>query len=379
MATKINVRSPFYRKYSNANLSYATLSLYIYEGVFSTDKPALPQYTLVKYPKGTDTYVVFELSEFIKDYLYTSFDGTYTSQTVWVELDTVLTLTSGTSSNNNDYIAYNGYGYFEDGVNPELAEGLLMSNKTIYRLDDENIRVPVDTDITNSVTYFYNGEVKRSQAITSSTNTNAQIDYVSVSGNDNSDNFQERVLADGGTFEFTACLKDFLDTLDIGLVDELWVATDSGVDIVKIISVCEPKYTPYKVTFINKFGALQDMYFFKKSVESISTTQETYKRSTMDLVSLSYSTSSHQAATFNKNGNEKITMNTGFISEDYNEVIRQLLLSEQVWMTKLTDEELVIPLNVVSNSLTYKTNVNDKLIDYTLEFSYAYDKINNIR
>ena len=379
MATKINVRSPFYKKVSNANLSYATLSLFVYEGVFTTNKPASAQYTLVKYPKGTDTYVVFELSEFIKDYLDTSFDGTYTSQTVWVEADVVLTLTSGTANDNSDYIAYDGYGYFEDGVNPQLAEGLLISNRTIYRLDDENIRVPVDTDLTNSVAYFYNGEVKRSQTITSSTNTNAQIDYVSVSGNDDSDNFEERVLADGGTFEFTACLKDFLDTLDIGLVDELWVATDSGVDIVKIISVCEPKYTPYKVTFINKFGALQDMYFFKKSVESISTNQETYKRSTMDLVSLSYSVSSHQAATFNKNGNERITMNTGFISEDYNEVIRQLLLSEQVWMTKLTDEELVLPLNVVSNSLTYKTNVNDKLIDYTLEFNYAYDKINNIR
>ena len=72
-------------------------------------------------------------------------------------------------------------------------------------------------------------------------------------------------------------------------------------------------------------------------------------------------------------------MNTGYISEEYNEVIRQLLLSEQVWMTKLTDEELVLPLNVVSNSLTYKTSVNDKLVDYTLDFEYAYDKINNIR
>ena len=379
MSTKINVRSPFYRKYSDVNLSYATLSLYIYEGVFSTDKPASPQYTLVKYPKGADTYVVFEISEFVKDYLDTSFDGTYTSQTVWVELDTVLTLTSGTSSNNNDYIAYSGYGYFEDGVNPELNQGLLISNRTIYRLDDENIRVPVDTDITNSVTYFYNGEVKRSQTISSSTNSNAQIDYVSVSGNDNSDNFKERVLSTGGVLEDTACLKAFLDTLDIGLVDELWVATDSGVDIVKIISVCEPKYTPYKVTFLNKFGALQDMYFFKKSVESITTTQDSYKRSTMDLSTLSYGISNHQNTILSKNGKERITMNTGYISEEYNEVIRQLLLSEQVWMTKLTDEELVLPLNVVSNSLTYKTSVNDKLVDYTLDFEYAYDKINNIR
>jgi len=202
---------------------------------------------------------------------------------------------------------------------------------------------------------------------------------VSVSGNDNSDNFKERVLSTGGVLEDTACLKAFLDTLDIGLVDELWVATDSGVDIVKIISVCEPKYTPYKVTFLNKFGALQDMYFFKKSVESITTTQDSYKRSTMDLSTLSYGISNHQNTILSKNGKERITMNTGYISEEYNEVIRQLLLSEQVWMTKLTDEELVLPLNVVSNSLTYKTSVNDKLVDYTLDFEYAYDKINNIR
>lgn len=379
MATKINVRSPFYKKVSNANLSYATLSLFVYEGVFTTDKPALAQYTLVKYPKGSDTYVVFEISEFVKDYLDTSFDGTYTSQTVWVEADVVLTLTSGTANDNSDYIAYAGYGYFEDGVNPELSRGLLISNRTIYRLDDENIRVPVDTEGTNSVTYWYNGQVKRSQSISSSTNTNAQIDYVSVSGNDNSDNFKERVLAAGGTFEDTACLNDFLNTLDIGLVDELWVATDSGVDIVKIVSVCEPKYTPYKVTFLNRFGALQDMYFFKKSIESISTSQDVYKRSTMDLASLTYSTSKHQSAILNKNGVERITMNTGYISEDHNEVIREMLLSEQVWMTKLTDEELVLPLNIASNSLTYKTHVNDKLVDYSLEFEYAYDKINDIR
>jgi hypothetical protein len=380
MSTKINVRSPFYKKVGNVDLDYATLSLFIYDGVFTTDKPASAQYTLVKRPVNGNNYVVFEIAELVRDYLDTSFDGTYTSQTVWVEADVVLTLTDeSVEDDNSDYIAYAGYGYFEDGINPELSRGLLISNKTIYRLDDENIRVPVDTFGTNSVTYFYDGQVKRSKTISTSTNTNAQIEYVSVSGSDDSDNFQERVLADGGTFEFTACLKEFLDTLDIGLVDELWVATDSGVEIVKIISVCEPKYTPYKVTFLNKFGALQDMYFFKKSVESISTNQETYKRSTMDLANLSYSVSSHQASTFNKNGKEKITMNTGFISEDYNEVIRQLLLSEQVWVTKLTDQELVLPLNVVSNSLTYKTNVNDKLIDYTLEFSYAYDKINNIR
>lgn len=379
MSTKINVRSPYYFKTTLTNMSSAVCEIYIWEGL-SSDTPVL-RYTLNKNVISGNNYIAFEISEYIKDFLDTSFDGTYSTRNVWVKVIIkryILTALDSTTVY-NPVPAFYGYGYFEDGVNPQLNEGLLISNRTIYRLDDENIRVPVDTDITNSVTYFYNGEVKRSQSISSSTNSNAQIDYVSVSGNDNSDNFKERVLAANGIFEDTACLKAFLDTLDIGLVDELWVATDNGVDIVKIISVCEPKYTPYKVTFLNKFGALQDMYFFKKSVESINTTQDMYKRSTMDLVSLSYSTSQHQMTTFNKNGKEKITMNTGYISEDYNEVIRQLLLSEQVWMTKLTDEELVLPLNVMSNSLTYKTSVNDKLVDYTLDFEYAYDKINNIR
>ena len=141
MSTKINVLSPFYKKVSNANLSYATLSLYVYTGVLTTDKPASAQYTIVKYPVASNTYVVFEISEFVKDYLETSFDGTYASHTVWVEADVVLTLTSGTANDNSDYIAYAGYGYFEEGINPELNQGLLISNSVIYRRVDYNVRI----------------------------------------------------------------------------------------------------------------------------------------------------------------------------------------------------------------------------------------------
>jgi hypothetical protein len=69
-------------------------------------------------------------------------------------------------------------------------------------------------------------------------------------------------------------------------------------------------------------------------------------------------------------------MNTGFVSEEYNKVIKELMLSEQVWVRK--DNE-ILPINVKSKSLTYKTSVNDKLINYTIEFDYSFDKINNIR
>jgi len=79
-------------------------------------------------------------------------------------------------------------------------------------------------------------------------------------------------------------------------------------------------------------------------------------------------------------GKDKISMNTGFINDDYNSVIEELLLSEQVWYTKITEtEEKIIPVIPLTKSVTYKTSLNDQLSDYTVEFEEAFDKINNIR
>ena len=79
-------------------------------------------------------------------------------------------------------------------------------------------------------------------------------------------------------------------------------------------------------------------------------------------------------------GNDSYTMNTGYMPEDYNQVIEQLMLSEQVWATFVTDTEVLVrPLVPKTKSVTYKTSVNDKLIDYTIDFDIANNKINNIR
>ena len=41
--TKLNARSPYYIKVDDVNLSYATLQLYVYTGVFTTDKRVTAQ------------------------------------------------------------------------------------------------------------------------------------------------------------------------------------------------------------------------------------------------------------------------------------------------------------------------------------------------
>jgi hypothetical protein len=89
-----------------------------------------------------------------------------------------------------------------------------------------------------------------------------------------------------------------------------------------------------------------------------------------------YNTLVHPKKTYNVKSSKKITINTGYVSEQYNEPMQELIQSEQVWMEI---DSVVTPMTVDANSLTFKTSVNDKLVDYTIELSYAYNAINDIR
>ena len=354
MATKINVRSPFYIKASNASLASATLQLYVYTGVLTTNKPASPQYTITKNEIDSNNYVVFEISELVRDYIDIEFDGTHTSYTVWVEADITMYNAAdggGTSvgTSNTDYIALDGYGYFPEGVNPELQRDYLQSNLIIYKDENEDVIIPVFAEDTSTVVFFNGTTPRFSVTITDNGNTNQKIQYISSS----------------------------LFTLSFNNVRVYYTGSQNRkIDVYELD--CS-KYTPIIVTFINKFGALQDLYLDRKSAESINTKSETYKSSNIDLSTLTYDVNQHQKNTFDKIGNESIVANTGYVDETYNEVIKQLMLSEQVWLKKLDGTGDVFPVNVTTQQLNYKTSVNDKLVQYTINFEYAFDKINNIR
>ena len=394
MAQIINTRSPFYIKVSDSSLATATLKLYIYEGVKDTSPDAADlKYTITKSELEANNQVVFEISELIRDYIDVKYDGEYDSYCVWANAVITAEDSSGSSISSptvtpsdytNQFIAVEGYGYFEEGVNPEPSRSLFQSNLIIYRPNDGNINVPVFAEDTNSVAYYNNGTLVRSQTISDNDNTDQKIQYISTSGTSDSATYQERVLEDGGTLESSKCLTDFLSLLDISEVDEIVVSYDTNAGtsahVIKVRTLDCSIYDPIRVTFVNKYGALQDLWFDKKSMNSINIESNDYKASVMDFSSTpTYDTSAHQNRVLDLVGKESITMNTGYIDEEYNEVFRQLMLSEQVWMTRLTDTEEVLPLRPKTQSLQFKTRTNDKLVNYTVEFDFAFDKINTIR
>ena len=371
--SKINVRSPYYIYDSVAGLTSDKIDIFIYTGTQITDRPSTPTYQLTS--NAIDDKVTFEISELIKDYFTNYFDGDYASDFFWVDYEIYRSINGGSYANQGVVLkkGFYGYGYYEEGANPQNNTGLLQTNTTIVKLDDAPATIAVDTSVTSQVTYELNGQQVYTKVISSSLESDEQIEYV-TSGINGSDEFEDRVIQDGGIFEGSTCLTSFENDFTLFDFDTIYVDTTSGVTKVTVENVEECKYQPYKITFINKFGSLQDIWFFKRTNEVLSTTKDQYKSNIV--VNGTYDISKHQNKLLTKNGSEKLTLNTGYYPEAYNDVFKEMQLSEDCWI-EINSQTL--PINVSGSSLEYKTHLNDKLINYTINVEFAFDTINNIR
>ena len=375
--SKINVRSPYYISVgvnpTVANLTSCKLELFIYTGTQTTNRPTTATYTLQSF--AVENRCTFEIAELVRDYFTNTFAGSYSSEIQWVDYRTTNTIQNfeGSASSFTQLKGFYGYGFFEDGVNPTNNQGLLQSNTTVVKLDDAPATIAVDTSLVTQVTYELNGTQVHTQAIASTTNSGTQIKYV-TSGINGADEFEDRVIQSGGIFEGSDCLTEFSKEYTLFDFDTIYVDTTSGVTKLTVKSESECKFTPYKVTFINKFGSSQDIWFFKRTNETLTTKTEKFKRNIIS--SASYNISNHQDKTLTKNGKEKLTLNTGYYPEAYNDVFKEMQLSEDCWI-EINSQTL--PIQVTSSSLAYKTQLNDKIINYTIEVEFAFDTINNIR
>ena len=141
-----------------------------------------------------------------------------------------------------------------------------------------------------------------------------------------------------------------------------------------------------KVIFINKYGAQQELWFFLKNTTAIGRTNEGFKSNTITYPTNNHATYSNRNApnkVFNTQAKRTHNLSSGYYPEFANEYFEQLLLSEYVWMEIPSREDsrvnIVTPVKVKTSSVNFKTSVNDRLIEYTMEFEEAYDYINNIR
>jgi hypothetical protein len=339
-----------------ANLIQAQLDIKVWNGRFTSDIPSDPTYTIVKQPIGTENNVQFEISELFKDYIEPTFTNDYNtiSTAVWVHWTITKTFSDASPSTQTGFgLGVQGYGYFSDGANPSLGTGKQIDNSHIYVPEGESMTIPIflGTDGVNNVKLYKDG------SLISNVNYNI-IDTLSEEYPDDLIYY----VRNSDDIDYATLTKD-----------------DSTTETIYVNPVCEPKFEPYKVAFLNKYGVIQDLWFFKKRTDSIDVTKDQYNRSTVTVdsnLTATYSTNKAANSIIDLKSTRSLKLNTGFVKEEYTETIQQLMLSENVWIVEDNTAYPVIPSN---QNLNYKTVLNDKLINFTVDFKYAFNESNIIR
>ena len=363
----IALRSPQF-KYINIPLITTAVSA---KCVITID--GLERYTLTKNSQRNNT-VNFDISELCRDYLEITYDSYFVPQTV--DIVTTLSLWDGLNGTGNQATAlgvpipnvvftdtgFEAYGTYEEGTNPELPDNTILISKST---------------------------------------TNALIN---------------RVTSTGGTLESTQCLVplgvsfDSVNTsnrVTILYPSDISIAGASGIVATMTAGVagtqifnqgattifgypdsviarvnCTKYGNGNEITFINKFGVQQVLWFFLKKNKSMSRKNEGYKANTITYPNTSnpatYSVQNAPNKVFNTTAKQTHKLSSGYYPEGLNAYFEQLLLSEYVWL-KLESSTVRIPVNVKTSSIDFKTSVNDRLIEYTIDFEEAFNHINNIR
>jgi len=323
----IFARSPFIVTIAESGQEGSKVELRIWNGTGSA--PTDPQYTLSKLiPASNNVNTYYNISPYIREYLnfderQTNWNNNTTTPTdQWCnvqvkryKLDTgVYTLLDTTS-----YKAFDGFGYYEQGYNPTLSYDILCDEGTFFYAYDANEDPSTNTDY-------------RSNFITVATTTTAvrarwtklEIFYVL-----------------SGVVLYTGYFEPYLNC----------------------------KYTPIVCDFVNKYGGWQRTWFFGASNDTLSIEKMDYNL--MQGAFPNYDTLVGQRKSFNVNGKKTIKVNTDWVREDFKEIVKQLMLSERILLNSL-------PVKLNTQNTELFKSINTKMINYQMEFEFAYNAINNV-
>jgi hypothetical protein len=333
----IFVRSP--RIISRAGVVGDTMRVELRMFQAGASVPTNPTYTLSKViPSSLALTAHFDISPYCREFI-NHLNYTQTTVLTPVNLDEFIRVQVKVFRNNGSIITYNfvaldGYGYYEEEYNPELGDIMLDEAEYLYEEGTNGGNVYIYQDGTYTVA-VYNNAVSISIA-------NSTDDFASVPA------VHPNFVNTGNTLEiykFGSPFKTFVFTPQ-----------------------CEPKYTPIKCDFVNKYGVWQRITFFKASVQNFNRTSTEF-----DLMpsNINYNKYENRRQEFNINAQQSIKVNTGFVPETYMEVMRQIMLSEKIML----DNE---PVNIVTSSVELQEHINKKLINYQLDFVYSHNKLNYV-
>jgi hypothetical protein len=321
---KIFVRSPYFITIDEVDQTSGKIELYIWNK--GETKPSSPTYTLAKnVPSLNQTKLEWNVSNYAKEFIKPIFPNSVSVPTeenadTWCYMQ-VISYSNDIEVDDQTFVCLNGYTSYLGG----------------YNQYNTNVVIPL---VNNAINFQ---------------KTASFVPYVNV--------FYQQ-----GEYEI---IGYGTITIDEDTMYKLPLTADlNGDDYFEYYSteVCESKYTPVVCSFVNRYGGWQFLTFFKASKEGIETDSKEFN---LLPSSTNYNVFQGQRRRFNQQGKQSIKCNTGWVSEDYFELIQDLLLSEVVLLDN-------VPVNVKTKSSEKKTHLNNRLINYEIDFEYNFGLINDV-
>lgn len=353
----IFVRSPYIVTINESGQEGSKIELFIWNGTGSA--PASPQYTLSKLiPATNNLNTYYNISPYIREYItwntrqtpYNVFSASQTTQWCNVQvkrykLDAGVYTLLGTDT----YKGFDGFGYYEEGYNPALSYDILHDEGTFYYAYDTNQNPSTQNDyrggfiMVQSATSY---KAKYTNLVSGATFTqnltnNQLTDVMRVYPNYYATGNKLEILGTSNNVLWTGYFKPYLNC----------------------------KYVPVVCDFVNKYGCWQRTWFYAASNDTFNVENTEYN--TMQSSFANYNTLEGQRKMFNTNGKKSIKVNTDWVTEDYNELLKQLMLSERIIINNY-------PAKINTKSTELFKSVNTKMINYQIEFEFAYDVINSV-
>lgn len=349
-------RSPFILNVNEPLQTQGKLELFLWRQ--GDTEPVTPNYVLIEgIPSLADREIVFNISPFVNEYFNIINIGNVIiepqSPLNWLHVRAKVSAyiaSAWVEIVNLRYVAVNGYSKYGDGVNYDIAGGNLG-----YIAPLKNYFLPE--------VYLFNGSNRYIDVLIESSDFDTYVDYT-VNGVTTT----ELLLGVGNDIDMIKVPLS-LNTTD-EITDVRIYQDESGVEYsTRLRRICEPKYTPVICDFINEFGGWDFITFFKNKTESINTESKAFSMYQKDW---NYNASVGQKKEFNFKQTKTVKHSTGYVPEYYNYLIESLLASQTV----LIDGE---PALVKTKSQTLKTQINQRLINYEIEFELNYNLINDMQ
>lgn len=139
-----------------------------------------------------------------------------------------------------------------------------------------------------------------------------------------------------------------------------------------IDSSCTP-YEVYRIHFLNKLGGFDAFNFIRRSDKSSDIQRSDYKKTAGDFTAsgFAYSKSDRQVTTMSTSINDRLVLNSDWITE-----------SESVWLEELITSPVIfhelngvlVPVSITDSVYQSQKRINNKIFNLRIEFRYSFSR-----